>query len=139
MARFRASFGRILTLGGLAAASGSVVAYHTLISEKAQASGVLLENSADEQIANKKTQWDTDWDKRNFRDLKNRIIAKNLSVPKEKEPEEKPAVVKSTNNENNIEKMKSAPKATRHLILVRHGQYNHGKTDEERTLTDLGR
>ena len=32
------------------------------------------------------------------------------------------------------------PKATRHLILIRHGQYNlKGKTDPERYLSDLGR
>jgi len=32
------------------------------------------------------------------------------------------------------------PKATRHLLLIRHGQYNlKGKTDTERYLTDLGR
>lgn len=37
-----------------------------------------------------------------------------------------------------IEKQKS--KATRHLFLIRHGQYNlDGKTDLERSLTDLGR
>lgn len=31
-------------------------------------------------------------------------------------------------------------KATRHLILIRHGQYNlDGATDKERTLTELGR
>lgn len=32
------------------------------------------------------------------------------------------------------------PKATRHLFLIRHGQYNlNGKTDVERYLTELGR
>ena len=32
------------------------------------------------------------------------------------------------------------PTATRHIILIRHGQYNlDGETDEERKLTDLGR
>jgi hypothetical protein len=32
------------------------------------------------------------------------------------------------------------PKAVRHLILVRHGQYNlKGSTDTERVLTELGR
>lgn len=32
------------------------------------------------------------------------------------------------------------PTATRHLILIRHGQYNlNGKTDQERALTQLGR
>lgn len=31
------------------------------------------------------------------------------------------------------------PKAVRHLILIRHGQYNlDGKTDAERILTELG-
>lgn len=34
----------------------------------------------------------------------------------------------------------SVPTATRHIILVRHGQYNlDGTTDKERYLTDLGR
>jgi len=32
------------------------------------------------------------------------------------------------------------PKATRHIILIRHGQYNlKGQTDPDRYLTDLGR
>jgi serine/threonine-protein phosphatase PGAM5 len=43
----------------------------------------------------------------------------------------------NTHNEK-LEKAKAI--ATRHLILVRHGQYNlAGKTDEERFLTELGR
>lgn len=39
------------------------------------------------------------------------------------------------------EKLKcKTPKATRHLILIRHGQYvMDGATDEERTLTALGK
>jgi len=36
-----------------------------------------------------------------------------------------------------VEKFKS--KAVRHLLLIRHGNYNmSGKSDEERVLTDLG-
>lgn len=37
--------------------------------------------------------------------------------------------------------MESAkPKATRHLLLIRHGQYNlNGKSDVERYLTELGK
>lgn len=36
-----------------------------------------------------------------------------------------------------IENKKS--RATRHIFLIRHGQYNlKGETDEERTLTELG-
>lgn len=31
------------------------------------------------------------------------------------------------------------PKASRNLLLIRHGQYNlNGATDKERTLTDKG-
>lgn len=37
-----------------------------------------------------------------------------------------------------MEKLKA--KATRHLILIRHGQYNlDGETDKQRILTELGR
>jgi len=36
-------------------------------------------------------------------------------------------------------KVKSKARARRLIFLVRHGQYNHGETDEERTLTELGR
>lgn len=47
-------------------------------------------------------------------------------------------VDKNNNNINDIEFRK--PKATRHLILIRHGQYEvKGATDEERILTKLGR
>ena len=36
--------------------------------------------------------------------------------------------------------MDQKPKATRHILLVRHGQYNlKGKIDSEKYLTDLGR
>lgn len=37
-----------------------------------------------------------------------------------------------------IEKYKA--KFTRHIFLIRHGQYNlEGKTDQERALTELGK
>lgn len=43
-------------------------------------------------------------------------------------------------NEHNEKLEKYKPKATRHLILIRHGQYNlDGETDKERILTELGR
>nr|CAB3264804.1 serine/threonine-protein phosphatase PGAM5, mitochondrial-like [Phallusia mammillata] len=31
------------------------------------------------------------------------------------------------------------PRGTRNIILIRHGQYNYGKTDQEKTLTELGK
>ena len=39
--------------------------------------------------------------------------------------------------QNELEKVKSS--ATRHLLLIRHGQYNlEGKDDSQRILTELG-
>lgn len=41
---------------------------------------------------------------------------------------------------NNNYRSGALSSATRHIILIRHGQYNlEGKTDQERYLTDLGR
>lgn len=42
------------------------------------------------------------------------------------------------NRENELEKQR--PTATRHLLLIRHGQYNlEGKEDSDRYLTKLGK
>lgn len=42
------------------------------------------------------------------------------------------------NRENELEKQR--PTATRHLLLIRHGQYNlEGKEDSDRSLTKLGK
>ncbi|XP_033219450.1 serine/threonine-protein phosphatase PGAM5, mitochondrial-like isoform X2 [Belonocnema kinseyi] len=68
--------------------------------------------------------WDTNWDKRDPKSL--------VKPRKPRSPEDE--------NEYNkkIEAKKS--KAFRHLILIRHGQYNlEGNTDAERVLTKLGR
>lgn len=140
MARFRASFGRILTIGGLAAATSSVAAYQ-YVSERASARAPILDNASMDDVLKPKTQWDSDWDRRKFGDLKKKISATNLKT-----------IDANTNNDNTTQKMAGEntnevdsnettkrPKATRHLIFVRHGQYNYGKTDEDRTLTDIGR
>lgn len=43
-------------------------------------------------------------------------------------------------NEYNEKVKKTRSKAYRHIILIRHGQYNlSGKNDEERVLTALGK
>ncbi|XP_058130150.1 serine/threonine-protein phosphatase Pgam5, mitochondrial [Anopheles ziemanni] len=70
-------------------------------------------------------QWDWNWDHRD---------PKSLVKPLKKvdDPEAQNAYNKA------VELVKG--RATRHLILVRHGQYNlDGATDAERTLTALGR
>lgn len=51
----------------------------------------------------------------------------------------KPSKGGSDDNRYNEAVEKVRPKAVRHLLLIRHGQYNiSGKSDEERVLTDLG-
>lgn len=72
-----------------------------------------------------KTSWDFDWDKRD---------PASLVPPSVKSPILSDDEIRKTN-----ELLKQArPTATRHLLLIRHGQYNlKGATDEERTLTPL--
>ncbi|KAI1293563.1 Serine/threonine-protein phosphatase PGAM5, mitochondrial [Halotydeus destructor] len=76
----------------------------------------------------KGVKWDFNWDKREpdalIKPLKGRFSQKS----------------DEDNNKYNEKLEKAKAIATRHLILVRHGQYNlNGKTDEERFLTELGR
>lgn len=71
-------------------------------------------------------KWDFNWDRREPESLIKPLKGRFKSDFEESSHSEK------------LEKAKAI--ATRHLILVRHGQYNlNGKTDEERTLTELGR
>lgn len=71
-------------------------------------------------------KWDFNWDKREPDSLLKPLKGRFKADFEENSYNEK------------LEKAKAI--ATRHLILVRHGQYNlNGKTDEERYLTELGR
>lgn len=69
--------------------------------------------------------WDFNWDHRDPKSLVKPL--KGKATPEEE------------NKQN--EKLESVkPKATRHLLLIRHGQYNlNGKSDVERYLTELGK
>ncbi|KAJ8916700.1 hypothetical protein NQ315_000345 [Exocentrus adspersus] len=69
-------------------------------------------------------KWDENWDHRSPKYTKN-----TRHILNEKDE-----------NVVNEERDTLKPKASRHLILIRHGQYNlQGLTDNERTLTKLGR
>uniref|UniRef100_A0A6G1SMS7 Serine/threonine-protein phosphatase PGAM5, mitochondrial n=1 Tax=Aceria tosichella TaxID=561515 RepID=A0A6G1SMS7_9ACAR len=71
-----------------------------------------------------KTSWDYDWDKRDPASL----------VPPGQSMKSDEDIKRQTRISTPIK-----PTATRHLFLIRHGQYNlKGATDEERTLTPLG-
>jgi serine/threonine-protein phosphatase PGAM5 len=70
-------------------------------------------------------KWDKNWDHRDPKSM--------LKPIKDDAPPD------AQNLYNEALEMKK-PKATRHLILIRHGQYNmEGNTDAERYLTELGR
>jgi serine/threonine-protein phosphatase PGAM5 len=74
---------------------------------------------------NPSVYWDSNWDHREATSI----------VPPTK-PDSAPEKV----NEYKRKLEEHRSKATRHLILIRHGQYNlDGATDLERTLTKLGR
>ena len=70
-------------------------------------------------------KWDKDWDKREPSSMV-KPLKENASDEEKTKYEEKLAA--------------NTSKANRILVLVRHGQYNQaGDTDEEHTLTELGR
>ncbi|KAM3963925.1 phosphoglycerate mutase 5 isoform 2-T2 [Aphomia sociella] len=69
-------------------------------------------------------KWDKNWDHREPESI--------VKPRKTDKPEDE--------NRYNEQLEKSKSKAVRHLFFIRHGQYHtEGKTDKERTLTDLGR
>ncbi|XP_022531458.2 serine/threonine-protein phosphatase PGAM5, mitochondrial isoform X1 [Astyanax mexicanus] len=66
--------------------------------------------------------WDSNWDRRD---------PSTMMSPRRKE---------SSGEENSTEVENNKPRATRHIFLIRHSQYNlNGNGDRERTLTPLGR
>lgn len=67
-------------------------------------------------------KWNNNWDHRDPNSSQNKVVSSNSTD-----------LEKPVKKENKI-------KATRHFLLIRHGQYNlQGKTDSERYLTELGR
>lgn len=71
-------------------------------------------------------KWDDNWDHRCPKSL---VHPKLIKVSDAKDE-----------NETNVALERATPKVSRHIILIRHGQYNmKGETDDERYLTKLGR
>lgn len=55
-------------------------------------------------------------------------------------PHRKKEINEINNNLMNEELEKVIPTATRHIIMIRHGQYHlGGETDKQRILTELGK
>ncbi|XP_067106197.1 serine/threonine-protein phosphatase PGAM5, mitochondrial-like [Osmerus mordax] len=73
-----------------------------------------------------RTTWDNNWDRRDPLSLTNGKKRRNSK--------------EITNDEPITELENNKPKATRHIFLIRHSQYNlNGTVDKERVLTPLGR
>lgn len=101
---------------GIAAASG-IVLCGIIIYQRQKYDGV--EHAAWVTNHNPSVTWDSDWDKR--------------------EPDSLTKPNKDDKNRDN-EKKKNTATAVRHLILIRHGQYNMDAPDDSgRNLTALGR
>ncbi|XP_050063548.1 serine/threonine-protein phosphatase PGAM5, mitochondrial-like [Aphis gossypii] len=68
--------------------------------------------------------WDSNWDKRQLKSLVKPVYSKKREL--------------QDKYDKQIKSQKSC--ATRHIFLIRHGQYNlSGETDGDRKLTELGR
>ncbi|KAK6184241.1 hypothetical protein SNE40_006749 [Patella caerulea] len=108
---------------GLAASTVAVVGICIYVNKKNDFKVFASWTNLSEQLEYPKIKWDNNWDRRD---------PKLLVKP-----------VKDENNNNNVNDediKKQTPTATRHIILIRHGQYNlNGETDEEKYLSDLGR
>lgn len=107
----------LLGLGAL----GGGFAYYQVNSNKKKRFDVLNSWTTDFTPS---VKWERNWD---LREPESLVRPKRDATPEEE-------------NRYNEQKAKIKSRAVRHLILIRHGQYNlDGPTDKEKKLTDLGR
>lgn len=79
-------------------------------------------------------KWDWNWDKREATSLVKPLNKNKRDLNSNSEN----TADNMTHNQESLEKVK--PTASRHLIFIRHGQYNlEGAADIDRYLTELGR
>lgn len=141
MARLRTTVSKLFALGGLTVASGSTLAYYrySLLGENAEcrphSSPTVREFKDTDTIVNERVRndWDDDWDRRkpikvkqHLKDDKMVVVEKDGEISNVSVVSPQPEVIK--------------PTATRHVLLVRHGQYVMDTNDsEKKVLTTLGR
>ncbi|XP_050410406.1 serine/threonine-protein phosphatase PGAM5, mitochondrial-like [Patella vulgata] len=107
---------------GVAASTVAVVGICIYVNKKNDFKVFASWTNSSEQLEYPKIKWDNNWDRRDPK----------LLV--------KPVKDENNNDVNDEDVKKQTPTATRHIILIRHGQYNlHAKTQKEKYLTDLGR
>jgi len=134
MARLRSTVSRLLALGGLTAATSSSYAFYrysllgdtTPSAVECKRASPVNYGSKDEPLNTDRKSWDDDWDFRKP-NINNYKVDKDVVVPVlDNDIIEKPIIPK--------------PTATRHVLLIRHGQYNmDSKEDKFRVLTEIGR
>lgn len=138
MSKLRMTFSRLLALGGFTALSGSTFAYYryNLLGDSPVVSTAECSPTTPQYYEDRtnsppleKKQWDDNWDLR-----KPKKLSKKAKV-------EIPLVDSVTENISILPVIvdEAKPTATRHVILVRHGQYVSHDDDKYRVLTDLGR
>lgn len=145
MSRLKTTVSKLLAIGGLTVASGSTLAYYrySLLGDAecrpnafAKSGPVAEFKDTDAIVAEQVSKsWDDDWDRRKY-------IREKRKIPEEQQP---PIVLVNKDGEASTvtpspvsEAIK--PTATRHVILVRHGQYEMDHKDRsKKVLTELGR
>ncbi|KAK8724808.1 hypothetical protein OTU49_010928 [Cherax quadricarinatus] len=106
-----------------AAAGGAIVGYVVSSDERRRTAQASWTTGYTPSV-----KWDWNWDRRE---------AHSLVKPRNPKNDINNNIVNG-NFEDRVEKVK--PSASRHLIFIRHGQYNlEGVSDSERYLTQLGR
>ena len=145
MSRLKTTVSRLLAIGGLTVASGSTLAYYrySLLGDAecrphafAKTGPVAEFKYTDAIVAERVSKsWDDDWDRR-----------KHIREKRKSNEEQQPPIV-LVNKDGEASTMTTSPApevikptATRHVILVRHGQYEMDHKDRnKKVLTQLGR
>lgn len=136
MSKIKYTVSRLLALGGLTAASGSTYALYrySLLGETPTAdcrAGLKYGVKENDSFFGKLADWDDNWDARKDYYKKNKDAEPQIPVLDNNTDKAVPTPVTPA---------VKGPTATRHVILIRHGQYNQSSSnDAERTLTALGR
>jgi len=156
MSRLRTTFSRLLALGGFTALSGSTFAYYrryNLLPQTPTGPECSSESQFYEEPEcatsssgeSSKRCWDDNWDRRN-------PTATSTNTQTRVQQEQKQRV----NNKSDIPFLDAVSESvstcsildpvggdiacgTRHVLLVRHGQYVYNEGDSFKVLTDLGR
>ena len=81
-------------------------------------------------------EWDTNWD---FREPKHSRHSRNWTEPSSHDVHHVRSLKEHSGDVPEQKESSHKPRAARHLVFIRHGQYEKGKEDKDKILTALGR